>query len=91
MQVPVRALRQNLIHPPFVKRVYSKCSPLIQLIALINKLKADENVMILVMIESKSQSFRKFAFSVSKLYLNSYNPVCKIIYCFVLYRLSLTT
>ena len=79
MQVPARSLRQNLIHPPFVKRVYSECSPLIQLIALINNLKADKNDTILVMIESKSHSFC----SVSRLYLNSYNPECKILDCFV--------
>ena len=42
-QVPARTLRQNLIHPTFVKRVYSEYSPLIQLIVLINKLKADKN------------------------------------------------
>ena len=44
MQVPARSLRQNLIHPPFVKRVYSECSPLIQLIALINNLKGTDHV-----------------------------------------------
>ena len=71
MQVPARSLRQNLIHPPFVKRVYSECSPLIQLIALINNLKADKNDTNLVIIESKSHSFCRFAFSVSRLYLNS--------------------
>ena len=80
MQVPARSLRQNLIHPPFVYRVYSECSPLIQLIALINNLKAVENDTILVMIESKSHSFCTFAVSVSRLYLNSYNTffVCKL-------------
>ena len=83
MQVPARSLRQNLIHPPFVKRVYSECSSLIQLIALINNLKADKNDTILVMIESKSHSFCRIAFSVSRLYLNSYNPECKILDCFV--------
>ena len=29
MQVPERSHRQNLIHPPFVKRVYSECGLLI--------------------------------------------------------------
>ena len=29
MQEPARILRQNLIHPPFVKRVYTECSPLV--------------------------------------------------------------
>ena len=69
---------------PFcVDPFYSECSPLIQLIALINNLKADKNDTILVMIESKSHSFCRFAFSVSRSYLNSYNPECKILDCFV--------
>ena len=50
---------------------------------LLNDFKADKNGTILVMIESKSHSFCRFAFSVSRLYLNSYNPECKILDCFV--------
>ena len=46
-------LRKKLIHRPFVKRVYTKCSPLIQLIALIIKAKVDKKDTILVMIQSK--------------------------------------
>ena len=83
MQEPARTLRQNLIHPPYVKRVYIECSPLIQLIELVNKFKADKNDTILVMIEPKSYSLSRFSFSVSRLFLNSYNPVCNIIDCFV--------
>ena len=83
MQEPARTLRQNLIYPPFVKRVYTKCSPMIQLIALVNKFKADKNNTILIMIESKSHSLSRFSFSVSRLFLNFYNPVCNIIDCFV--------
>ena len=83
MQEPARALRQILIHPPFVKRVYTECSPLIQLIALVNKFKADKNDTILIMIESKNRSLSRFSFSVSRLFLNSYSPVCNIIDCFV--------
>ena len=83
MQEPARTLRQNLIHPPYVKRVYIECSPLIKLIALVNKFKADKNDTILVMIQSKSHSLSRFSFSVSKLFLNSDNPVCNIIDCFV--------
>ena len=48
MPEPARTLRQNLIHPPFVKRFYTECSPLIQLIALVNKFKAGKNDTILV-------------------------------------------
>ena len=96
MQEPARTLRQNLIHPPFVKRVYTECSPLVQLIALdggthrINFEEAamgwaetNKNDTILIMIESKSHSLGRFSFSVSRLFLNSYNPVCNIIDCFV--------
>ena len=39
---PTRDLRQHCIHPPLIKRVYAECSPLIQLIKLINSLKADK-------------------------------------------------
>ena len=60
MQEPARTLRQNLIHPPFVKRVYTECSPLVQLIALVNKFKADKNDTILIVIESKSHSLGRF-------------------------------
>ena len=85
MQEPARTLRQNLIHPPFVKRNYTECysSPLIPPIASVNKFKADKNDTILIMIESKSHSLSSFSFSVSRLFLNSYNLVCNIIDCFV--------
>ena len=39
---PTRDLRQHCIHPPLIRRVYAECSPLIQLIKLINILKADK-------------------------------------------------
>ena len=48
-----------------------------------SKFKAGKNDTILVMIESKSHSLGRFSFSVSRLFLNSYNPVCNIIDCFV--------
>ena len=46
-QNPPRELRHNYIHAPLVKRVYSECSPLFQLIKLINFLKHDKNDTIL--------------------------------------------
>ena len=46
-----RDLRQHCIHPPLIKRVYAECSPLIQLIKLINSLKADKYDTILEKIE----------------------------------------
>ena len=83
LQEPARTLGQNIIHPPLVKRVYTECSPLTQLIALVNKFKADKNDTILVMIESKRHSLSRFSFSVSRLFLYSYNPVFNIIDSFV--------
>ena len=78
MQEPARTLRQNLIYPllVFLKRVYIECSPLVQLIAVVNKFKTDKNDTILVMIESKSHSLSRFSFSVFRLFLYPYNPVC---------------
>ena len=52
-QKPVRNLRQHYIHAPLIKRVYAKCSPLFQLIKLINCLKSDVNDTILNKIAEK--------------------------------------
>ena len=41
------------MHAPLVKRVYAKCSPLFQLIKLINSLKNDSNDTILEKIAEK--------------------------------------
>ena len=46
-QKPVRILRHHYIHAPQIKRVYAECSPLFQLIKLINSLKSDANDTIL--------------------------------------------
>ena len=46
-RAPARELRQHSIHPPLIRRVYAECSPLFQLIKLINSLKADKNDTIL--------------------------------------------
>ena len=48
---PTRDLRHHCIHPPLIKRIYAECSPLIQLIKLINSLKADKYDTILEKIE----------------------------------------
>ena len=52
-QKPIRDLRQNLIHGPLVKRVYAECSPLFQLVKLINTLKKDKNDTILKKLQIK--------------------------------------
>ena len=33
---PVRSLRQHFIHPPLIKTAYAECTPLYQLIKLVN-------------------------------------------------------
>ena len=57
---PTRDLRQHCIHPPLIKRVYAECSPLIQLIKLINILKADKFDTIIEKIESKVIPIKDF-------------------------------
>ena len=52
-QKPVRNLRQHYIHAPLIKSVYAECSPLFQLIKLINCLKSDVNDTILNKIAEK--------------------------------------
>ena len=42
-QQPARYLRQNMIHPPFIRMAYPECAPLFQLIKLLNKLKTDKH------------------------------------------------
>ena len=59
MQEPACTLRQNLIHPPFGKRDYTECSPLIQLLAMVNKVKADKNDTILAVIVDHRILLRK--------------------------------
>ena len=75
---PARILRINYIHPPLIRRVYAECSPLLQLIKLINDLRNDESDTILQQIEMRNNSYRTFSYNVSRLYLNTYDPVCPI-------------
>ena len=82
-QEPARDLRQHYIHPPLVKRVYAECSPLIQLIKLINTLKQDENDTVLRKITEKTHSYSGFTFNVTRCFLNTYDPICRIENCYV--------
>ena len=75
-QDPGRVLRINYIHPPLIRRVYAECSPLFQLIKLINNIRADANDAILHQIELQINSYRTFSYNVSMVYLNAYDPVC---------------
>ena len=50
-QDPGCVLRINYIHHSLIRRVYAECSPLFQLIKLINNIRADTNDAILQQIE----------------------------------------
>ena len=82
-QNPPRELRHNYIHAPLVKRVYSECSPRFQLVKLTNFLKYDKNDTILRKITETSYSYNGFAFNVTRCFLNTYDPICRIDNCYV--------
>ena len=83
---PTRDLRQHCIHPPLIRRVYAECSPLIQLIKLINILKADKYDTILEKIISKSHTYHGFSFNVTTICLHAYDPICRINQCYICNR-----
>ena len=62
-QLAVRPLRQHLIHPLFLKTVYAECTPLYQLIKLINTLKTDKSDTILEKLATQSCYFSGFSIS----------------------------
>ena len=82
-QKPFRILRHHYIHASLIKRVYAECSPLFQLIKLINSLKCDANDTILKENAEKSHSYNGFAFNVTRTILNTYDPICRIELCYV--------
>ena len=75
---PARVLRINYIHHPLIRRVYAECSPLHQLIKLINDLKHDESGTISQKIEKRKNSYKTFTYNVYRVFLNTYDPVCPI-------------
>ena len=81
-QEPARDLRQHYSHAPLVKRVYAACSPLLQLIKLINTLKQDENDTVLRKIMKQTHSYSGFTFNVTRCFLNTYDPI-RIENCYV--------
>ena len=82
-QKPARDLRFQYIHAPLVKRVYAECSPLFQLIKLINSLRNDPNDTIFKKIVEKSHSYNGFAFNVTRTFLDNYDPICRTEKCYV--------
>ena len=52
-----RVLRQHFIHQPMIKRVYAECTPLYQLIKLINMMRNDPTDFIINKISENNQSY----------------------------------
>ena len=84
---PVRPLRQHLIHPPFLRTVCAECTPLYQLIKLINILKTDKSDTILEKLATQNCSYSGFSYHIVNRYLNAYDPICKLKHCFVCIRI----
>ena len=51
---PPRVLRQHIIHQPMIKRVYAECSPLFQLIKLLNNMRTDPTDVIFELYRKRS-------------------------------------
>ena len=75
--------KEHVIHQPMIKRVYAECTPLFQLIKLLNKMRNDPLDTILESIEQMNLSYRQLSYNISKTYLNTYDPICRIENCFV--------
>ena len=80
---PPRALRQHFIHQPMIKRSYAECTPLFQLIKLINAMRRDPTDTILEIIAQNNQSYCQLSYNIKKIYLDTYDPICRIRNCFV--------
>ena len=79
LQLGPRQLRINLIHQPVIKRNYAKCGLLYQLVDILNSLQINPNDTILAKIYEKSHSYNGFAFNVTRIYLDTYDPVSRFI------------
>ena len=77
-RAPARELRLHCIHPSLTRTVYAECTPLFQLIKVINSLKADKNDTIMEKLRLKSHTFHDFSFNVTMVYLSAYDPICTL-------------
>ena len=59
------------------------CTPLFQLLEFIHAVRHDLTDTILETIAQNSQSYCQLAYSIKKLYLDEYDPICRIENCFV--------
>ena len=79
---PPRALRQHFIHQPMIRRSYAECTPLFQLIKLINAMRRDPTDTILQTIVQNRQSFCQLSYNIKSIFLNAYDPIYRIENCF---------
>ena len=61
---------------------YAECSPLFQLVKLINTLKKYINDTLLKKNTNKTHSYNGFAFNVTRCFLDRYDPICKKDNCY---------
>ena len=80
---PPRVLRNPLIHQPVLRTKYAECNLLFQLIKVINSLKNDPCDTILKKVHLRTHSYKGFAFNVTHVFLNAYDPICRLRVCYV--------
>ena len=62
---------------------YAECTPLFQLIKLINAMRCDPTDTILEIIAQNNQCYCQLSYNIKKIYLDTYDPICRIRNCFV--------
>ena len=67
----LRALRKHFIHRPMIKRSYAGCTPLFQLIKLINAMRLDPSDTILQTIVQNRQPLCQLSYNIN---LTLYHP-----------------
>ena len=80
---PLRVLRNPLIHQPVLRTKYAECNLLFQLINVINSLKNDPCDTILKKVHLRTHTYKGFAFNVTHVLLDAYDPICRLRVCYV--------
>ena len=82
---PPRVLRNPLIHQPVLRTKYAECKLFFQLIKVINSLKNDPCDTILKKVHFRTHTYKGFALNVTHDFLNAYDPISRLIVCYVCY------
>ena len=75
--------RNPLIHQPVLRTKYAESNLLFQLINEINSLKNDPCDTILKKVHLKTHTYKGFAFNITHVFLNAYDPICRLRVCYV--------